>query len=466
MNSKEIIDAYGYEKKGAWEALDQPATEELSQAYRTFLDRGKTERECILEIEKMARKQGFAVYEGGRLKPGERFFIRNKGKGLLLGVAGNKTLTEGIQLVGAHVDVPRLDLKAQPLYEEEGMGLLKTHYYGGIKKYQWTSIPLAIHGVIVPMDKEPLTFQWGEDPQGPVFTITDLLPHLAREQMKKPMSEAVEGESLNVLFGGKPLADPEGEKRVKANLLKLIHDELGVKEEDLISAEIEVVPAGPCREVGLDRAFIGGYGHDDRVCAFSAVTALFAVREPARTALVLLTDKEEIGSTGDTGAQSMFLEHALALLAQGEGLQGLGDPGRILNRSIAVSADVSAAQDPNYPNLFDPKNAPSAGMGVVLTKYTGARGKYDANDASAETMGALRRLFHRRGVIWQTGELGKVDMGGGGTIAMFLSRLGMDTVDCGPALLGMHSPFEIVSKADLYMTVQAYSAFLQEEVAQ
>lgn len=451
-----------YTKKSSWEGMDTGQVVTDTAGYLEFISRVKTERECVDWFAGVAQEKGFKPYDGAALKPGDRFYVTNRGKAILLGIRGTRPLTDGFRLVGAHVDAPRLDLKAQPLYEDEGLGLLKTHYYGGIKKYQWTAIPLALHGTVVLGDGTAREVVLGEDPGEPVFTITDLLPHLAREQMKKPMSDALEGEDLNLLAGAVPLEDEE-DKKVKRRLLGLLNRKFGLKEEDFISAELEAVPAGPARDVGLDRRFIGGYGQDDRVCAYGAADALMGLEEPDYTAFAYLTDKEEIGSSGDTGAQSRFLDYVVGLMAQAEGL-GSGDTGRIFRNSKALSADVTAGQDPSYKNLFDPLNAPSMGKGLVITKYTGSRGKYDANDASAEYTGWIRRVFNQAGVVWQTGELGKVDQGGGGTIAMYLSRLGMETIDCGPPLLSMHSPFEIADRADILMMIRGYRAFLESGV--
>jgi len=451
---------YLYEKKMGWEQCEQEMAFAFSTGYIDFLSECKTERESVQYFIRQAEAAGFASFQQEHYQKGYKFYINNKDKGLLLGIVGDSSWQEGFSLVGAHVDAPRLDLKAQPLFEEDGLALLKTHYYGGIKKYQWLTIPLAIHGVVLLGSGERLELVLGEQEDEPVFTITDLLPHLAKDQMTKPMSKAIEGEGLNVLFGGIPVESKEEKNRVKSHLLHLLHERFHLVEEDLISAELEVVPSGKAREVGLDRAFIGAYGQDDRVCAYTAFQALLHTDCPDFSALVLLTDKEEIGSSGNTGAQGRFLESSLLRLAQAEGLSGLDVLGRIVEHGVALSADVSAGIDPNYKNLFDPYNAPEIGKGIVLTKYTGSGGKYEANDASAELMGLIRNLFNQNQVVWQAGELGKIDQGGGGTIAMYLSQLGIDTVDSGPALLSMHSPFEIADKSDVYHTYLAYQVFL------
>lgn len=451
---------HAYEKKSAWTFSKKEEILAYAQDYMAFLSQAKTEREAVSWMVEKAAGAGFKPFKEGELLAGDKFYMVNRKKGLLMGVMGQAPLREGVRLVGAHVDAPRLDLKAQPLYEEESMAFLKTHYYGGIKKYQWLSIPLAIHGVVFLADGSQLDLVWGEADDDPVFTIPDLLPHLAKEQMKKPMSQAVEGEGLNLIFGGMPVEDKEA-GGVKARILDLLYEKTGMEEKDFISAELEVVPAGRARHVGLDSAYVGGYGQDDRVCAYAGFRAIEKLEKPQHTALLLLTDKEEIGSTGATGAQSRFLEDALARLAQAQGLSGLAVMADILQASQAISADVSAGVDPNYKNLFDAYNAPQMGKGVVVSKYTGSGGKYSANDADAETMSRVRTLYDQAKLGWQTGELGKIDAGGGGTIAMFLSQLGMATVDSGPALLGMHSPFELADKADIYQTYRAYQAFLE-----
>jgi aspartyl aminopeptidase len=450
-----------YEKKSGWEEMDRETVLTHAASYKEFLSLCKTERESVDYFIEQAEKVGFLPFRAEDYKKGYKYYFNNRGKGLILGVVGEESLLSGFSLLGAHVDAPRLDLKAQPLYEDDGMALFKTHYYGGIKKYQWLSIPLAIHGVIVLESGESKRIVLGEADDEPVFTIADLLPHLAKDQMLKPMHKAVEGEGLNVLLGAIPCDDKDEKSRIKSNVMNILHARFGIKEEDLISAELEVVPSGRARDVGLDGAFIGGYGQDDRVCAYAAVEALLTAGELKYSSLVLLSDKEEIGSNGNTGAQGRFLEYSVAMMAQAEGLQGLSIMGSIMDKSKALSADVSAAVDPNYKNLFDQYNAPELGKGLLLTKYTGSGGKYEANDASAEYMGEIRGIFNAGGVIWQAGELGKIDQGGGGTIAMYLSQLGIETVDSGPALLGMHSPFEIADKTDIYNTYLGYKVFIE-----
>ncbi|OAT79469.1 aminopeptidase [Desulfotomaculum copahuensis] len=450
---------------GAWERMDdgmRQAAYAFAGAYRQFISMAKTERETVQWAAGFARNNGFAALEERpRLNPGDRIFSVVRGKAMLLAVVGSEPLEKGLNIVGAHVDAPRLDLKPRPLYEENGLALLKTHYYGGIKKYQWVSMPLALHGVVVRGDGQVLPLVIGENEQDPVFTITDLLPHLAKDQMEKKMSEAIKGEALNLLVGGIPVTAAEVKEKVKQAVLDQLQRDYGLTEEDLISAELEAVPAWPARDVGLDRSMIGAYGQDDRVCAYTALQAVAGLPAAGRTAVVLLADKEEIGSVGNTGMHSAMLANFVAELA------GRTQPQysdlvlrRALYNSRALSADVDGALDPNYPDVSDKLNVSRPGHGVVLNKYTGSRGKSGANDAHAEYMGFVRRLFNQAGVIWQTGELGKVDQGGGGTIAYMLADYGMDVLDCGVGLLGMHSPFEVASKADIYMAYRAYLAFL------
>lgn len=460
-SNEEKQNQHYYEKKNGWEEMDREKVMAHSALYKDFLSVCKTERESVDYFIQKAEKAGFSSFNEKEYQEGYKFYFNNRGKSLILGIVGEESLLNGFSLVGAHVDAPRLDLKGQPLYEDDGLAMLKTHYYGGIKKYQWLSIPLAIHGVVVLESGEVKKIVLGELDEEPVFTIADLLPHLAKDQMTKPMNKAIEGEGLNVLLGAIPCKDKEEKARVKSNVMNLLNERFGIKEEDLISAELEVVPSGKARDVGLDSAFIGGYGQDDRICAYAGVEALLSADKMQYSALVLLSDKEEIGSNGNTGAQGRFLEYSIAKLAQAEGLQGLSAMGSIMDNAKALSADVSAAIDPNYKNLFDIYNAPELGKGLILTKYTGSGGKYEANDASAEYMSEIRRIFNKGDVIWQAGELGKVDQGGGGTIAMYLSQMGIETVDSGPALLGMHSPFEIADKTDIYNTYLGYKLFLE-----
>ncbi|MDK2799934.1 MAG: hypothetical protein PWP27_918 [Clostridiales bacterium] len=465
---QKLFDELKYESKNGWDVITDEEKRQVfnfNEAYKDFLDKGKTERECIQEIIKLAQDQGFKSLEEVRkskkgLNRGDKIYVVNKAKAIILAVIGEKGLKEGVNIVGAHLDAPRLDLKQNPVYEDSGMVLLKTHYYGGIKKYQWTTLPLAIHGVVVKSDGTSVNIVIGEDKDDPIFCITDLLPHLAQEQMEKKMKEGITGEGLNVLFGSIPFQDDKVKEKIKLNILKLLNEKYGMKEEDFVSAELEVVPAFKARDVGLDRSMIGGYGQDDRVCSYTALRAILELDIPQKTAVCLLVDKEEIGSMGNTGMQSKFFENVLAEMCElTTGQYNDLILRKTLSNSKCLSADVGAAVDPNYEGVQDKKNAPYFNKGIVITKYTGARGKAGASDAHAEFVGEIRRLFNRNNIVWQTGELGKVDQGGGGTIAQFVANLGIDVVDCGVALLSMHAPLEIASKLDVYMAYKGYYAF-------
>ncbi len=451
-------------EKNAWTALlpgEAEAVHHFNQPYLDFLNHNKTEREAIEYICQTARDQGFIpIDECQDLKPGQKIVIKEKGKICALIVMGQDPIENGINIVASHIDSPRLDLKVRPLYEEDGLALLKTHYYGGIKKYQWLAIPLAIHGVVVKKDGQIINIVMGEKAEDPVLTISDLLPHLAKEQMEKKMSEAISGEGLNALAGSIPL-DKEGKDPVKAYVLQMLKDQYDIEEEDFTSAELELVPAFPAREVGLDRSMIGGYGQDDRVSAYASLQAVLQVKAPAKTALCLFADKEEIGSVGNTGLHSLVIENIVTELMHLAGKTSYLDIRRCLARSCALSADVNAAVDPNYPDVFEKRNCSFLTRGVVVTKFTGSRGKSESSDANPEFLGRIRKLFDDEKVSWQVGELGKVDIGGGGTVAQYMAYYGMEVVDCGVAVMGMHSPFEIVSKVDVYMSYKAYRSFMQ-----
>lgn len=453
-----------YKKKSIWDELDSKDREKVKDfgdKYKVFLSRAKTEREAVKFMLKEAEEAGFRnLTELKTLEAGQPFYLLHREKVLLLGIMGQKPLKEGIRLVGVHLDSPRLDVKPEPLYEGNGMALFKTHYYGGIKKYQWPAIPLALHGVVIKADGEKVQLVIGEDEKDPVFTVSDLLPHLAQEQMSKKMHEGIKGEDLNVLVGSLPYPDDKVEEKIKLAVLNLLYEKYGLVEEDLISAELELVPAGSARDVGFDGSLVGGYGHDDRAASFANFLGIKELKNPLHTAIAFFVDKEEIGSTGNTGAQSRFLEYAIARIAALTGEETPAGLWQIFDQTIALSADGVAAMDPSWGDVLDKYNAPLLGHGVVLVKYTGHGGKYDTSDAHAETVSLIRNLFNKHQIIWQTGELGKVDQGGGGTIAQYLAKTGMDVLDCGPALLSVHSPFEIASKADLYMCYQAYKVFL------
>lgn len=449
-----------FKTKNIWEEADENLKNEImsfSEDYKKFLKIGVTERRCVKYAKEIAEAAGFKpATETDTLAPGDKVYFENKGKNIFIAVIGKEKVSDGCNIVAAHIDSPRLDLKQVPLYEDGGSAFFRTHYYGGIKKYQWTTIPLAISGVFVTKNG---TVDVDLSSDDRVFCITDLLPHLASSQMKKSASEIVEGEQLNILVGSIPLKNDD-KSSVKENILKILCEKYGISEEDFISAELEAYPAFAPADVGLDGSVVGGYGQDDRICAYPALKGLLDMNEiPKKTAVCFLADKEEIGSMGNTGMQSKFFENAFAeLIAKQEDYNDL-KLRRCLSNSACLSADVSAAFDPIYPNVHEKDNAPYMGHGTAIAKYTGARGKSGSNDASAEFMYKIRELFNDNGVIWQTGELGKVDEGGGGTVAQFAANLNIETIDCGVAILSMHSPFETASKADIYMTYKAYKTF-------
>ncbi|MGO9176047.1 MAG: aminopeptidase [Desulfobaccales bacterium] len=457
---KQLRDRLAITARLVWDRVDQgelAAIFAYADQYKTFLDRAKTEREAVQEIVRQAQARGFVDLSSRT--PGPRVFYNYKGKSIALVVQGKRPLSSGLRLVASHIDSPRLDLKPYPLYEDADLTFLKTHYYGGIKKYQWLARPLAIHGVILKADGASVDLQIGEDPADPVFTVLDLLPHLARKaQMEKKVTEAFEGEKLNVLVGALPLGNTETKERFKLHFLKLLEERYGINEEDFTSAEVEVVPAGPARDLGWDRSLVGAYGQDDRACAYAELAAALDLQEPEHTCVALFYDKEETGSDGNTSAKSCLLQEIVELLLerQGETPQGRR---RVLMASRAISADVTGALDPDWPEVSEKRNAARLGYGVGLSKYSGSGGKYFTSDANAEYVAWLRKVFQEHGVIWQAGQLGKVDEGGGGTIAKFLAIHGLEIIDCGTPLLSMHSPFEVASKADLYMTFKAYRAF-------
>ena len=436
----------------------------LCEDYREFLNKGKTERECVKEIVKAVKKAGYVdindiIDEKKKLKPGSKVYAVWMNKTVALFNIGTKDIEKGMNILGAHIDSPRMDVKQNPLYEKDGFAYLDTHYYGGIKKYQWVTLPLAIHGVVAKKNGDVVDINIGEDKNDPVFCVTDLLIHLAGNQMEKKASKVIEGEELDILFGSIPLKDTEKEA-VKANVLELIKDKYGMKEEDFISAELEVVPAGKARDCGIDRSMILAYGQDDRVCAYTSLVAMIEADKVEKTTCCLLTDKEEIGSVGATGMQSHFFENTVA-----EIINALTDYSELkLRRCLAssrmLSSDVSAGYDPTFASAFDKNNAAIFGEGMVFNKFTGARGKSGSNDANAEYLGAIRKILDDEKVCYQTAELGKVDIGGGGTIAYILSLYGMEVVDCGVAVLNMHAPWEVTSKADIYETKKGYVAFL------
>lgn len=458
-----------YEIKNGWTDADENLKKtvyDFSVGYIDFLNKGKTERECVDAAVELAEAAGFRPLSSfAGLKAGDKVYSVNKHKGFAAAVIGKKPVTEGIGIVGSHIDSPRLDLKQNPLYEADEMAFLKTHYYGGIKKYQWTAIPLAIHGVIVKQNGETVKVAIGDEGDDVTFVITDLLPHLGYAQMDKPAHSFIEGENLNILIGSLPLNNSDkDDKKFKANVLKLLEEKYGIDEEDFTSAELEIVPAFRAKDLGLDRSMIGAYGHDDRVCSYPNLRALLDTSAPEYTSLCLLTDKEEVGSMGNTGAKSRFLElTVLELLSRtGEGTDALS-LNRCLDRSLCLSADVSAAFDPNFASVYEKNNSGRLNCGIAVSKYTGSRGKSGSNDAPAELMAKVRKIFNEAGVLWHTAELGKVDEGGGGTIAQFVADLGVDTIDCGVPMLSMHSPFEVAAKMDVYQCYKAFSAFFDRK---
>ncbi len=465
------------ERKNAWEKYSDSERKlvfSFAEEYRKFLSLAKTERECVNIMKELALKAGFldltdAKDQGKTLVPGDRVFVNNMGKNLALYVIGSEAFENGMNILGAHIDSPRMDLKQNPLYEDTGMALLDTHYYGGIKKYQWVALPLALHGVIAKKDGSVVEINIGEKPGDPVFGVSDLLIHLSGEQMKKSAAKAIEGEDLNILVGSMPLVGSETDdketkdtkEKVAGNILRILAEQYGIDEEDFLSAEIEAVPAGEVRDYGFDRSMLMGYGHDDRVCAYPSFSAILEIDVPKRTSACLLVDKEEIGSVGATGMQSRFFENATAEVMQACGQYNELSLRRALQNSKALSSDVSAGFDPIYPSVMDKKNAAYLGKGLVFNKFTGSRGKSGSNDASAEYVAQVRRVMDGDDVYFQTAELGKVDAGGGGTIAYILGNYNMQVIDSGIAVLNMHAPWEIISKADLYEARRGYIAFLK-----
>ena len=441
----------GYTKLSAQQRAEMEA---YCKRYTAFMDACKTEREATTWAVREAEKQGFkAIVPGMKLQPGDKVYKDNRGKSIILAVIGSESLSSGANICAAHVDSPRMDLKPNPLYEDSEIAYFKTHYYGGIKKYQWTAIPLAIHGVVYRADGSIVTISIGEEDTDPIFYVSDLLPHLAADQMRKTLAEGIVGEQLNVILGSEPL-EGEGADLVKLHIMKLMNEKYGMIEQDFLSAELTVVPAGKCREVGFDRSLLAAYGHDDRVCAYAELEALFELENPARTAVCILADKEEIGSVGISGMQSQVFDTFMQDLCDATG----ANLNRCFENSFCLSADVSNAFDPNFPETCDKRNNSQINYGVAICKYTGSRGKGGASDASAEAMGHIRKTFGEADVTWQIATLGKVDQGGGGTVAAYMANRNIVTVDAGVPVLAMHAPLEVVSKLDCYMTKQACKA--------
>ena len=438
---------------------EKKAAEAFSGPYKDFQNRAKTEREAVSVMVSMLEKAGYVPFEAGKRYPaGAKVYLNNRNKALIASTIGSLDIGEGVRIAAAHIDNPRLDLKPNPLVEDQELAYFKTHYYGGLKKYQWTAIPLSLHGVVVRKDGSTVTVTIGEDPGDPVFCVTDLLPHLGKDQMKLPMTEGIKGEQLNLLIGCEMYRDEKVSEKVKLNIMNLLFEKYGIVERDFQSAELCAVPAFQARDLGLDRGMIGAYGHDDRVCAYAQLMAELEVKDPAHTTVTVFADKEEVGSDGTTGLRSHFLVDFIEDLAQAGGRELR----HVLAKSVCLSADVNAAFDPSFPDVCEKRNTAYLGYGPVLTKYTGGGGKSSTNDAPAEVVAFVESLLEKGGVTWQTGELGKIDQGGGGTVAKYVSYFNVDTIDMGVAVLSMHAPFEVISKADLYMTYRAMAAFFTQ----
>ncbi|MBR5473199.1 MAG: aminopeptidase [Clostridia bacterium] len=458
---KELKEKLFYEKKnGLLKSSDETLSkmQEYCEGYKAYLDAGKTEREAVATAISLAEAKGFVPFViGNKYSAGDRVYFNNRGKTVAFAVIGEDAADKGINITAAHVDSPRLDLKPNPLYEELELALFKTHYYGGIKKYQWTALPLALHGVFAKKDGSVVEVNIGEDDADPKFVINDLLPHLAREQSKRTLSDGIRGEELNVLIGSMPFKSDEGSELVKLNILKILNEKYGITEEDFLSAELELVPAAKASDIGFDRSLVGAYGQDDRVCAYPALTAILEVDAPQKTAIAILADKEEIGSMGNTGLQSDFLNHVIHDICVMQGC----DETVAKRNSKCLSADVNAGTDPTFQDVMERRNASFLNYGVVVTKYTGGGGKGGTSDASVEYVAEVRAMLDNADIIWQTGELGRVDAGGGGTVAMYVANLGIDVVDLGVPVLSMHAPYETTAKLDVYMCYRAMYEFMK-----
>lgn len=458
---KKLKEKLFYEKKNGLLRVDGDTLDKIQEyceGYKVYLDKAKTEREAIAAAVALAEEKGFEPFVIGKeYNAGDKVYFNNRGKTVAFAVIGKQSSEKGINITAAHVDSPRLDLKPNPLYEELELALFKTHYYGGIKKYQWTAMPLALHGVFAKKDGSVTVVNVGEDSADPKFVINDLLPHLAREQNKRTLSDGIRGEELNVLIGSMPFKSDEGSELVKLNILKLLNEKYGVTEEDFLSAELELVPAAKSSDIGFDRSLIGAYGQDDRVCAYPALTAVLNVEKPEKTAIAILTDKEEIGSMGNTGLQSDFLSHVIHDICVMQGC----DETVAKRNSKCLSADVNAGIDPTFQDVMERRNASFLNYGVVVTKYTGGGGKSSTSDASAEYVAEIRAMLDRANIVWQTGELGRVDAGGGGTVAMYVANLGIDVIDLGVPVLSMHAPYETTAKLDVYMCYRAMYEFMK-----
>lgn len=445
--------------KNGYFKIDEKTEEDIqnfAEGYKTFITASKTERLCVKNAIILAEEKGFTEFDPDKkYKTGDKVYLNQHNKAVILSVIGKRDIKDGVRIVAAHIDSPRIDLKANPLYESDELGYFKTHYYGGIKKYQWTAMPLSLYGVVINSKGEKIEVSLGDGENDPKFVITDLLPHLGAEQGKRTLNDGIRGEEMNILIGSRPFNDDSESEAVKLNLMKLINEKYGFKEADFRAAELEFVPAYNACDIGFDRSLVGGYGHDDRVCAYPALMAALDTESPEYTTVTVLTDKEETGSDGNTGLLCDYLRNFITDLALANGAQGY----RVIRNSKCLSADVNAAHDPTFPDVSERRNMAFINKGVVITKYTGSRGKGGTSDASAEYMGFVSKLLNGNGVVWQTGELGKVDAGGGGTVAKYIANMDVDTVDVGVPVLSMHAPFEVISKLDLFMAYKAFMAF-------
>ncbi len=460
MNAKDLKKELEYKNKSAFDSITEDELERsfaYAESYKLFLDNAKTEREAVKYAVAMAKRKGYTEYSfGDELSEGGKYYYNNRGKQLVIFKIGEESLEKGAYIMAAHIDSPRLDLKQNPLYEDSGFGMFKTHYYGGIKKYQWATVPLSLHGVVIKGDGSTVEICIGEDDDEPIFYISDLLPHLAKDQMSKSLAEGITGEGLNIIVGSEPYREEETDGAIKLNLLRILNEKYGICEEDFLSAELTAVPAMHARDIGLDRSLIAGYGHDDRVCAYPEITALFDSIDTSKTVFAVLADKEETGSDGVTGMQGELFSDILWEVCEAKNANY-----RIVKaNSKCLSADVNAAFDPNYPEVLEKRNACYANRGVVLSKFTGARGKSGTSDATSEFTAYVRNMLNKNAVVWQMAELGKVDQGGGGTVAKYIANMNIDTIDVGVPVISMHAPYEAVSKLDLYMTYKAFCAFI------
>lgn len=458
-SAKQLQEKLCYKKtNGSLQFTDEQIKEvdAFCEGYKTFLNNSKTERTCVTYTVELLKKNGFTEFDPSKkYNAGDKVYQNNRGKSIIIAVIGSADIKDGVTILASHIDSPRIDLKPNPLYEDSELSLFKTHYYGGVRKYQWVATPLALHGEVIKADGTAVTICIGEDESDPVFCITDLLPHLAADQAKRTLNDGIKGEELNILVGSRSYRDDEISNKVKLNILSILNEKYGMIEKDFLSAELSIVPAGKTRDIGLDRGLIGGYGQDDRVCAYTSLMATIECTNPAHTIVNIFGDKEEIGSEGNTGLQSRALEYFITDLAESNGVTGRA----CLSNSKCLSADVSVALDPTFPEVTEKYNVSHLNYGVCLTKYTGSRGKSGSSDASAEFMGYVRNIFEGDDVLWQTGELGKVDQGGGGTVAAYIANLNVDVVDVGVPVLSMHAPMEVTSKIDVYSTYKAFYAF-------